>query len=141
MQETQFKAIDEIVSNAKFIAYGFGIAIGVVLFLLGMVAKLVSKKFDQLTEDRNEISKLQQSLAITQNDVETLKDHEAGKSSFSRGLYAITEKMAVFRSEQDNIKAQQKEMFDRCERRHVAPAEYHEKRVDQKDFEGDEKRK
>ena len=142
MQETQLKAVDEFISNFKYIAYGFGIALGLIVFICGFLFKFIASKFHQFATDRNDIAELKQSLAITKNDVEALKDHETGKSSFSRGLYAITEKMAVFKSEQDNMKAQQKEMFDRCERRHVPPAyDYIEKRVDQRTFEGDDKRK
>lgn len=131
--QIQDQSIGEVISHFKYLAYGFGGACGVILFLLGVICKLVSKyvgaKIKQTDDDRKQaeadrqhISELTKQIALIQQDLDGLKDHELARSSFSRGLYAVSEKLSGVKIEFDHIKDELKELRWKCERRHVPHA-------------------
>lgn len=131
--QIQDQPISEVLTHFKYLVYGFGCACGVILFLLGVICRITGKyvrtKLEQAAddrkqaaEDRKQLSELMQRVALTEQDIEAMKDHELARSSFSRGLYAISEKMSGFKIEFDNMKEELKDIRWKCERRHVPKA-------------------
>jgi hypothetical protein len=110
MQNLYSDLTHAIPQSIKYIAYGFGIASGVILFLFGIIVKgLVAKvkKFDNDSKQLNELA----------TDVEVIKSQDEGRNSFTRGLYAISERLAKIEVEQLSHKDRLKRIEDRCEQK------------------------
>lgn len=127
--QIQDQPVSEVITHFRYILYGFGGACGVIVFLLGVVFKLVGAKIKQAEDDRKQaetdrqrISELSGQIDLVKQDVEGLKDHELARSSFSRGLYNVSEKLTGVKSDMDHMKEDLRDMKYKCDRWCIPPS-------------------
>ena len=143
MQATENTSLVEIVSNLRYILYGFGAALGFIMFLLGLLFKFWTAKIKKIEDDGERTNRICNDVSLIKKDIEVLKSHVEGQNAFTRGLYSISEKLANFKIEQDNLKEAMRDINERCERRHFHSANYdgmerrRRRRDDRHDFEDD----
>ena len=122
--------LGEILDNLGYVAIGFGIGLTLIVGLLGLVFKLVSEKFKTDRQDRDAlriaVNGVRQDVALLQQAVDSINDHDEGRASFTKGLYSVSERITAFQVIIDRVKLDLRDLFERCERRHVAPASYEE---------------